>query len=188
MAETKFTRCLLELPKVSVNDIRMIVRASISGKNRATNEISVRAHCYRSMKKLKPPHQLKGVKPGPVDAMVVVKPKPGATSASGIRSTLYKGYSGELPDPSTLNPLPAYADMEPDSLPLICRMNITSDKPLVDSIFGKCCHPSGCTTVSKSATGRLPSTTNRVFIRHHDGSRKAAPQFSVCDFDTVTPD
>ncbi|XDV26738.1 hypothetical protein PO909_030373 [Leuciscus waleckii] len=164
MAETKFTRCLLELPKVSVNDIRRIVRASsttprskldkgfkfyvssflcnfeVSGKNRATNEISVRAHCYRSMKKLKPPHQLKvglGVKPGPVDAMVVVKPKPGATSASGIRSTLYKGYSGELPDPSTLNPLPAYADMEPDSLPLICRMNITSDKPLVDSIFGK---------------------------------------------------
>ncbi|CAB1315050.1 unnamed protein product [Coregonus sp. 'balchen'] len=69
--------------------------------------------------------------------MVVVKPKPDATPASGIRSTLYKGYSGELPDPSTLNPLPAYADMEPDSLPLICRMNITSDKPLVDSIFGK---------------------------------------------------
>ncbi|XP_030274784.1 uncharacterized protein LOC115582749 isoform X2 [Sparus aurata] len=78
-----------------------------------------------------------GVKPGPVDAMVVVKPKPDATSASGIRSTLYKGYSSELPDPSTLNPLPAYADMEPDSLPLICSMNITSDKPLVDSIFGK---------------------------------------------------
>ncbi|CAB1313276.1 unnamed protein product [Coregonus sp. 'balchen'] len=78
-----------------------------------------------------------GVKPGPVDAMVVVKPKPDATPASRIRSTLYKGYSGELPDPSTLNPLPAYADMEPDSLPFICRMNITSDKPLVDSIFGK---------------------------------------------------
>ena len=53
------------------------------------------------------------------------------------RSTLNKGHSGELPDPSTLNPLPAYADMEPDSLPLICRMNITSDKPIVDSIFGK---------------------------------------------------
>ncbi|CAB1321287.1 unnamed protein product [Coregonus sp. 'balchen'] len=69
--------------------------------------------------------------------MVVVKPKPDATPASGIRSTLYKGYSGEIPDPSTLNPLPAYADMEPDSLPLIYRMNITSDKPLVDSIFGK---------------------------------------------------
>ncbi|KAK6316809.1 hypothetical protein J4Q44_G00122090 [Coregonus suidteri] len=81
--------------------------------------------------------QTMGVKPGPVDAMVVVKPKPDATPASGIRSTLYKGYSCELPDPSTLNPLSAYADMEPDSLPLICRMNITSDKPLVDSIFGK---------------------------------------------------
>uniref|UniRef100_A0A1A8DH79 YqaJ viral recombinase domain-containing protein n=1 Tax=Nothobranchius kadleci TaxID=1051664 RepID=A0A1A8DH79_NOTKA len=36
-----------------------------------------------------------GVKPGPVDAMVVVKPKPGATSSSGVRSALYKGYSAE---------------------------------------------------------------------------------------------
>ncbi|KAK6326607.1 hypothetical protein J4Q44_G00022520 [Coregonus suidteri] len=40
--------------------------------------------------------------------MVVVKPKPDATPASRIRSTLYKGYSGELPDPSPLNPLPAF--------------------------------------------------------------------------------
>ncbi|KAK0152979.1 hypothetical protein N1851_005346 [Merluccius polli] len=79
--------------------------------------------------------------PGPVDAMVVVKPKPGTnqppTSASGIRSTLYKGYSGELPDPSTLNPQSAYADMDAGFLPLICTMNISSEKPLVDSIFGK---------------------------------------------------
>ncbi|KAL1252625.1 hypothetical protein QQF64_017318 [Cirrhinus molitorella] len=37
-----------------------------------------------------------GVKPGPVDAMVVVKPKPGATATSGIRSTLYKAYGGSF--------------------------------------------------------------------------------------------
>ncbi|KAJ8003981.1 hypothetical protein DPEC_G00154050 [Dallia pectoralis] len=85
--------------------------------------------------------------------MVVVKHKPD-TSASRIRSTLYKGYSGELPDPSTLNPLPANADMEPDSLPLICRMNITSDKPLVDSIFGK----------STGGAYKTRSPTNQILL------------------------
>ncbi|XP_076845899.1 uncharacterized protein LOC143491083 isoform X2 [Brachyhypopomus gauderio] len=69
--------------------------------------------------------------------MVVLKPKPGATTASGVRSTLFKGYSGELPHPATLNPGPVYAGMKADSLPLICTMNISPDKPLVDSIFGK---------------------------------------------------
>ncbi|XP_076851261.1 uncharacterized protein LOC143501975 [Brachyhypopomus gauderio] len=82
----------------------------------------------------KPPTM--GVKPGPVDAMVVLKPKPGATTASGV-STLFKGYSGELPHRATLNPGPVYAGMKADSLPLICTMNISPDKPLVDSIFGK---------------------------------------------------
>ncbi|XP_076853499.1 uncharacterized protein LOC143508743 isoform X1 [Brachyhypopomus gauderio] len=80
---------------------------------------------------------LKGVKPGPVDAMVVLKPKPGATTASGVRSTLFKGYCGDLPHPATLNPGPVYAGMKADSLPLIYTMNISPDKPLVDSIFGK---------------------------------------------------
>ncbi|KAL1268628.1 hypothetical protein QQF64_033991 [Cirrhinus molitorella] len=77
------------------------------------------------------------VKPGPVDAMVVVKPKPGATARSGIRSTLYKAYRGELPVLSTLNPTVYYAGFEPSSLPLSCKMNISSDKPLVESAFGK---------------------------------------------------
>ncbi|CAK6965169.1 uncharacterized protein LOC117507242 isoform X3 [Scomber scombrus] len=52
-------------------------------------------------------------------------------------SNLYKGYSGEFPDPSTLNHGPAYAGMDAESLPLICKVNISADKPLVDSIFGK---------------------------------------------------
>ncbi|XP_029991497.1 uncharacterized protein LOC115420401 [Sphaeramia orbicularis] len=81
--------------------------------------------------------QTMGVKPGPVDAVVVVKPKPGATTASGVRSALYKAFSDKLPDPFTLNPGPAYAGMKVESLPLICKMNISADKPLVDSIFGK---------------------------------------------------
>ncbi|KAI2649908.1 Telomere repeats-binding bouquet formation protein 1 [Labeo rohita] len=66
--------------------------------------------------------------------MVVAKPKPGATSASGVRFALYKAYS-ELPDPSTLDPKAAYADFKPDSVHLICPMNLSSDKPLVDFIF-----------------------------------------------------
>ncbi|MED6245234.1 hypothetical protein ATANTOWER_000494 [Ataeniobius toweri] len=78
-----------------------------------------------------------GVKPGPADAIAVLKSKPGATTASGLRSTLYKAYSGELPHLATLNPGPAYAGMKAESLPLICTMNISADKPLVDSIFGK---------------------------------------------------
>ncbi|KAF7228129.1 transcript variant X1 [Nothobranchius furzeri] len=78
-----------------------------------------------------------GVKPGPVDPMVVVKPKPGATSSSGVRSALYKGYRGELDVTATLNPTAVYTDFDPDSLPLICSVNISPDKPLVDSIFGK---------------------------------------------------
>ncbi|KAF4078706.1 hypothetical protein AMELA_G00202020 [Ameiurus melas] len=69
--------------------------------------------------------------------MVVLKPKPGATSASGIRSALYRAYSGELPDPSSLDPKAAYADFKPGSLPLTCTMNLSPDKPLVDSIFNK---------------------------------------------------
>ncbi|KAK2872166.1 hypothetical protein Q8A67_022063 [Cirrhinus molitorella] len=63
-----------------------------------------------------------------------VKPKPGATSSSGIRSAPIQG---ELPVPSTLDPKAAYADFKPDSLPLICTMNLSPDKPLLDSIFGK---------------------------------------------------
>lgn len=42
-----------------------------------------------------------------------------------------------MPDPATLNPEAAYTDFDPSSLPLICTMNISPDKPLVDSIFGK---------------------------------------------------
>ncbi|XP_076874120.1 uncharacterized protein LOC143523512 isoform X1 [Brachyhypopomus gauderio] len=153
MAESKFTRCLLEFPKFTINDVRRIVRASstttqsqlekgfkfyvssylcnfeVSGKSKA-NEITVRAHCYRSMKKTDTPHQLRtahysesgmsvvppvlsctqteqkwhkpptmGVKPGPVDAMVVLKPKPGATTASGVSHTLLKRHQ----DPKVLH-------------------------------------------------------------------------------------
>lgn len=54
-----------------------------------------------------------------------------------FRSTVYKAYSGELPVPSTLNPQADYDGADPDNLPRICQMNISADKPLVDSVFGK---------------------------------------------------
>lgn len=54
-----------------------------------------------------------------------------------FRSTLYKAYSGDLPVPSTLNPQAHYAGFDTHNLPLICHMNISDDKPLVDSVFGK---------------------------------------------------
>uniref|UniRef100_A0A1A8MU59 Uncharacterized protein n=1 Tax=Nothobranchius pienaari TaxID=704102 RepID=A0A1A8MU59_9TELE len=61
-----------------------------------------------------------GVKPGPVDVIVVLKHKLGATTASGVGSTLYKSYGSELPHPAALNPGPAYAGMTAECLPLIC--------------------------------------------------------------------
>jgi len=37
----------------------VILFVIVSGKNRATNEISVKAQCYRSMRKAEAPHQLR---------------------------------------------------------------------------------------------------------------------------------
>ncbi|RXN17377.1 hypothetical protein ROHU_001181 [Labeo rohita] len=92
--------------------------------------------CTETEQKWHKPRSM-GVKPGPVDTMVVVKARPGTSSTSGIRSTLYKAYSGDLPVPSTLNPQAHYAGFDTHNLPLICHMNISDDKPLVDSVFGK---------------------------------------------------
>lgn len=96
-----------------------------------------------------------------MDAMVVVKPKPGATSASGIRSSLYKAYSGELPDPSTLDPKAVYTDFKQGSLPLICTMNLSPDKPLVESIFGK-------VQAGSILSYQHPPPTPDGFITHKD--------------------
>uniref|UniRef100_A0A8C1CNC2 SWIM-type domain-containing protein n=1 Tax=Cyprinus carpio carpio TaxID=630221 RepID=A0A8C1CNC2_CYPCA len=116
--------------------------------------------CTQTEQKWHKPRTM-GVKPGPVDAMVVVKPKPGATSASGIRSSLYKAYSGELPDPSTLDPKAVYADFKPGSLPLICTMNLSPDKPLVESIFGK-------VQAGSILSYQHPPPTPDGFITHKD--------------------
>lgn len=119
-----------------------------------------------------------GVKPGPVDAMVVIKAKQGHNSASGIRSTLYKAYNGELPVPSTLNHQTHYSGLDPESLPLICHMNISAEKntcglSLWQSTSWKHtflpssstisqwsnCSP-GCSSISKTASRRLPPEAN----------------------------
>ncbi|KAK7916290.1 hypothetical protein WMY93_012051 [Mugilogobius chulae] len=138
----EFTRCLLELPKVSVTDVRRIVRSSSATPQSLMDKgfkfyvCSYISSFEETEQKWHKPRTM-GVKPGPVDAMVVIKARPGATATSGIRSSLYQAYKGELPVPSTLNPTAYYAGFEPDTLPLICKMNISADKPLVDSAFGK---------------------------------------------------
>ncbi|XP_076841765.1 uncharacterized protein LOC143485935 isoform X1 [Brachyhypopomus gauderio] len=158
MAESKFTRSSRSLPSTmcvvlsehQVQRHRVNLKRVSSSTFHPTSAILKTAHYSESGMSVVPPvlsctqteqkwHKppTMGVKPGPVDAMVVLKPKPGATTASGVRSILFKGYSGELPHPATLNPGPVYAGMKADSLPLICTMNISPDKPLVDSIFGK---------------------------------------------------
>ncbi|XP_037552279.1 uncharacterized protein LOC119428679 [Nematolebias whitei] len=79
-----------------------------------------------------------GIKPGPVDKMTVLsaKPKSGATT-EGVRSTLYKGLSGDLPDLSVLRVSEVYEDFAAADAPMICSMGISHEFPLVDSALGK---------------------------------------------------
>ncbi|XP_037535870.1 uncharacterized protein LOC119412904 isoform X1 [Nematolebias whitei] len=79
-----------------------------------------------------------GIKPGPVDKMTVLsaKPKSGATT-EGVRSTLYKGLSGDLPDLSVLRVSEMYEDFAAADAPMICSMGISHEFPLVDSALGK---------------------------------------------------
>ncbi|XP_041940533.1 uncharacterized protein LOC121704035 [Alosa sapidissima] len=78
-----------------------------------------------------------GVKPGPVDGMTVLsaKPKERATN-EGVRSTLYKGLTGDLPDLSVLRVTEVYNDFPAAEVPMICSMGITCEIPLVESALG----------------------------------------------------
>lgn len=69
-------------------------------------------------------------------AVLSAKPKKRKTS-EGVRSKLYKGLQGELPDLSVLNLSEVYKDFPQDHLPMVCSMVISKDVPQVDSLFGK---------------------------------------------------
>ncbi|XP_051954592.1 uncharacterized protein LOC127624027 [Xyrauchen texanus] len=58
--------------------------------------------------------------------MVITKPVPNRTEPGGVRSGLYRGMVGPLPDPCMFRFVEAYADF----------MNMTAEKPLVECAFG----------------------------------------------------
>ncbi|XP_046873725.1 uncharacterized protein LOC124466095 [Hypomesus transpacificus] len=79
-----------------------------------------------------------GVKPGPVDKMAVLSTKQKCRATKdGVRSTLYKGLSGDLPDLSVLRVTEGYKDFPTAEAPMICSMGISCEIPLVDSALGK---------------------------------------------------
>ncbi|KAG5844182.1 hypothetical protein ANANG_G00158960 [Anguilla anguilla] len=78
------------------------------------------------------------VNPGPINQMVVLSAGPKERKmAEGLKSNLYKGVSGDLPDLSILRVSEVYNSFSSDVAPLITTMRISSEVPLVDSIFGK---------------------------------------------------
>ncbi|XP_056147732.1 serine/threonine-protein kinase VRK2 isoform X2 [Lampris incognitus] len=80
----------------------------------------------------------KGMKPGPADKMAALSPKPKCRATTGgVRSTLYKGLHGDLPDLSVLQVTDVYKDFPVAEAPMICSMGISCDIPLVDSALGK---------------------------------------------------
>ncbi|XDV37930.1 hypothetical protein PO909_007468 [Leuciscus waleckii] len=158
-----YTRCLQELPKLTITDVHRLCKSSsksptsklekgfkmyassyihgyeVSNKDRATSEVAVKAFCFRSMKKHEKPHCVnisQGVKPGPDGKMVVVKPVQGRMGKGGLRSTLYRGMTGPLPDLSVLCVAEVYSGLDPLDMPLVTTMGMSIDKPLVDSEFG----------------------------------------------------
>ncbi|XP_076153873.1 uncharacterized protein LOC143137508 [Alosa pseudoharengus] len=78
-----------------------------------------------------------GIKPGPVNDMVIISARPRERRlAEGIRSNLYKGVSCPLPDISTLKVQEAYHGLSADEAPMITAMALSSNVPLVESMFG----------------------------------------------------
>ncbi|KAK7136687.1 hypothetical protein R3I93_016893 [Phoxinus phoxinus] len=77
-----------------------------------------------------------GVKPGPINAMVITKPVANRSAQGGVRSGLYRGMVGPLPDSCMFRVEEAYAEFSPEDKPLVTSMNMSPDKPLVESAFG----------------------------------------------------
>ncbi|CAM4341551.1 unnamed protein product [Leuciscus chuanchicus] len=77
-----------------------------------------------------------GVKPGPINAMVITKPVANRSAQGGVRSGLYRGMVGPLPDSCMFRVEEAWAEYSPEDKPLVTTMNMSPDKPLVESAFG----------------------------------------------------
>ncbi|XP_049333757.1 uncharacterized protein LOC111190676 [Astyanax mexicanus] len=77
-----------------------------------------------------------GVKPGPINKMVVIRPRLSRLSEGGIRSTLYKGLVGDLFDLSVLQIGDTYKDFDREEQPLVATMGISDEKTLVETAFG----------------------------------------------------
>ncbi|CAM4611183.1 unnamed protein product [Leuciscus chuanchicus] len=94
--------------------------------------------CPEGEQQLHKPRTL-GIKPGPVDKMAVLSAKPKSrpkATTQGIRSTLYKGLRGDLPDLSVLRVTETYADFSRAESLMVCSMNISCEVPLVNSALG----------------------------------------------------
>ncbi|XP_076124717.1 uncharacterized protein LOC143104504 [Alosa pseudoharengus] len=92
--------------------------------------------CTETEQKWHKPRTL-GIKPGPVNDMVIISARPRERRlAEGIRSNLYKGVSCPLPDISTLKVQEAYHGLSADEAPMITAMALSSNVPLVESMFG----------------------------------------------------
>ncbi|XP_016114427.1 uncharacterized protein [Sinocyclocheilus grahami] len=177
-----FTRCLQDLPKISISDIHRIVDAwspaptskrnkgfkfyissyihnyEVSNKDQGTGEVIVRSLCYRSMRKAEKPHS---IKPGPVEKMVVLSAKPKSRATTeGVRSTLYKSLSGDMPDISVLQVTEVYEDFPTAEAPMICSM--------VDSALGK-------VQAGSPLSYQQPATAKRNLSFHAAPPRPSVP-------------
>ncbi|ROL50100.1 hypothetical protein DPX16_15141 [Anabarilius grahami] len=97
------------------------------------SEVIIRAQCYRSMRKNEEPHSLQGIHPEAVDRLLVRKPK--TSNRSGIKSTLYRAYTGPLPNNLLLSSVESLISVRPQ--PLICKvLHGLSELNLMESKFG----------------------------------------------------
>ncbi|XP_051965505.1 uncharacterized protein LOC127631432 [Xyrauchen texanus] len=115
-----------------------------------------------------------GIKPGPVNDMVIVSARPKERRlAEGIRSNLYKGVICPLPDISTLKVQEAYHGLSADEAPMITAMAISSDVPLIESMFGPV--QEGSVLSYQLPVMAVPST------RPHTGA-PSPPQLPLSDY------
>ncbi|KAM9322962.1 E3 ubiquitin/ISG15 ligase TRIM25-like [Pholidichthys leucotaenia] len=77
-----------------------------------------------------------GVKPGPVNKLVITRPRLNRIMEGGIRRTLYKGIVGDPLDLSLLQTANIYNDFDITEKPLAATVVISDDKPLVETAFG----------------------------------------------------